>query len=167
VGTNSILLARIDYEKPTVTDEDRIAIRQILDDVGDAVEAKVPRTGAAQPPSNAFFIDPQVLSSNPQGVDLGPYLNAVNNRIRANWFAVMPETARNGQQGRVDVLFAIARDGSIQDLRLVATSRNDALDQAATIAIQTSNPLPPLPAEFKGDRMALRYAFLYNLTPAR
>jgi outer membrane biosynthesis protein TonB len=38
-----------------------------------------------------------------------------------------------------------------------------ALDQSAVAAISASNPLPPLPAEFKGDRIVLRMTFMYNM----
>ncbi len=38
-----------------------------------------------------------------------------------------------------------------------------ALDQSAVAAISASNPLPPLPTEFKGDRIVLRMTFMYNM----
>jgi hypothetical protein len=41
VGRNSILLARIDYEKVEVTPEDRSTLRQLLEDIGDEVDRKL------------------------------------------------------------------------------------------------------------------------------
>ncbi|MCX6630742.1 MAG: hypothetical protein NTW28_24265, partial [Candidatus Solibacter sp.] len=36
-------------------------------------------------------------------------------------------------------------------------------DKAAVAAISASNPFPPLPAEFKGDRVVLQLNFAYNV----
>src|SRR4029450_9125026 len=115
-------------------------------------------------PGCTFVLEPQLLSASP-GVDISRYLGAAINRIRANWFAVMPEAARTGGKGRVDIIFSIARDGDVQDQRLVATSGNNALDTAAMSAIQLSLPLGSFPADFNGEPLRLRFAFLYNLTP--
>ena len=168
VGANSILVARIEYEKSVVPESDLTIIRQMLDDIGNATEARVaslpgppaPATRGAAP--QTFIDGPQILSPNPQGYDFAAYLIMVTRRIRQNWFAVMPATATQGEWGRVDIRFTITREGTITDLQIIG-SANPALDQAATTAIQTSNPLPALPAEFKGDRLTLRLPFLYNL----
>ena len=172
VGANLILLARIEYEKSAVPDADLRIIRQMLDDIGNATEARrtsrlgtppVATRGSAGP---TLSLEPQILSPNPDGVDFGPYLNRVNTRIRTNWFALMPAAAIQRDKGRVDIIFAITRDGTVTDLQLMATSGDPALDTASTTAIQTSSPFSALPADFKGDRLRLRIAFLYNL-PAR
>jgi TonB family protein len=165
-GTNAILFARIDYEKTAITDADRNVIRQILDDVGDAVDSKLATTASDSAPTaaNAFVLEPQVLS-DPQGFDFSGYLRVAISRIRNNWFAAMPEAARNGGKGRVDISFSIARDGSVQDQRLLVSSRNNDLDIGALSAIQLSTPLARLPPEFKGERLVLRFTFSYNLTP--
>jgi hypothetical protein len=41
VGTNSVLIARIEYEKSAIDEVDRPVLRQILDDIGDAVDEKL------------------------------------------------------------------------------------------------------------------------------
>ena len=105
---------------------------------------------------------PTILSDS-YGYDFGPYLNGVITRIRTNWYALMPEIARNGEKGRVIVGFIIARSGELKDLRLLASSGNVVLDRAAVAAVSSSNPLPALPTAFKGERLALELPFLYNL----
>jgi TonB family protein len=105
---------------------------------------------------------PTILS-DPYGYDFAPYLNGMMMRIRTNWYALMPEIARNGEKGRVIVGFTIVRSGEVKDLRVFASSRNDALDRAAVAAISSSNPLPALPAGFKGEQLVLQIPFLYNL----
>jgi TonB family protein len=123
------------------------------------------RTGLARGDNNGTFsTDPQILSPNPKGIDFGPYLNQLLTRLRLNWYSVMPEMARLGQQGRVDIVFTVTRSGLVKDLQVVANSGYDALDKGALSAIQLSNPFAQLPAEYETD-LKLRIAFLYNLNP--
>ncbi|MCX6596326.1 MAG: TonB family protein [Acidobacteria bacterium] len=103
------------------------------------------------------------LLSDPQGIDFKPYLIRVLAAVRRNWFAVLPESARFGQRGRVLIQFAIAREGRVPKLVISTPSGVDALDRAAVAGISASNPFPPLPAEFKGDQIRLQLSFAYNM----
>lgn len=103
------------------------------------------------------------LLSDPMGVDFRPYLIRILATVRRNWFAVMPESAKLGRQGRVAIQFAIARDGSVPKLVIVTHSGTDALDRAAVAGISASNPFPPLPSEFKGNQVRLQFNFAYNM----
>jgi hypothetical protein len=47
-------------------------------------------------------------------------------------------------------------------MKLIATSGDDPLDRAAWAGITASNPFPPLPGEFTGPYLALRFRFYYN-----
>jgi TonB family protein len=124
------------------------------------------RTGLARADNNGTYstTDPQILSPNPKGIDFGPYLNQLIERLRRNWYSVMPEIARLGQRGRVDIVFTVARSGNVKDLQVVANSGYDALDRGAVSAIQLSNPFSHLPTEYETD-LKLRIAFLYNMNP--
>jgi len=105
------------------------------------------------------------LLSDPQGVDFRPYLIRVLAAVRRNWFAVLPESARLGnQRGRVMVQFAIDRKGSVPKLVISVPSGAQPLDRAAVAGISASNPFPPLPAEFKGEQIRLQFTFSYNMT---
>ena len=85
--------------------------------------------------------------------------------VRRNWFAVLPESARLGnQRGRVLVQFAIDRKGSVPKLVISVPSGAQPLDRAAVAGISASNPFPPLPAEFKGEQIRLQFTFSYNMT---
>ncbi len=102
------------------------------------------------------------LLSDPQGVDFKPYLIQVLAAVRRNWFAVLPESVRLGQRGRVVIQFAISREGRVPKLVISAPSGADALDRAAVAGISASNPFPPLPHEFKGEQIRLQLSFMYN-----
>lgn len=107
------------------------------------------------------------LLSDPKGVDFRPYLTQVLAAVRRNWLAVIPESAKMGRQGRVGIEFYISRSGGVPKLVIVLHSGTDALDRAAVAGISASNPFPPLPAEYKGDRIALRFSFAYNMPRRR
>jgi TonB family protein len=103
------------------------------------------------------------LLSDPQGVDFKPYLIRVLAAVRQNWFAVIPESVKYGQRGRVVIQFAISQQGNVPKLVISLPSGTDALDRAAVAGISASNPFPPLPREFKGDTIRLQLSFLYNM----
>lgn len=110
-----------------------------------------------------FSTEGPVILSDTRGVDFGPYLARVVYNVRRNWYAVIPETARLGQKGRVGLVFEIVKDGSVPQIRLVASSGSDPLDRAAIASIRAANPFPPLPKEFTGEHLVLQFIYLYNL----
>jgi TonB family protein len=102
--------------------------------------------------------------SDTQGVDFGPYLSRVLQAVRMNWYQLIPEAARwpLRQRGQVKIEFAITKDGKVAGMRLIGPSGDVALDRAAWGGITASNPFPPLPNEFHGPYLALRFHFFYN-----
>jgi TonB family protein len=110
-----------------------------------------------------FSTSGPIILSDTRGVNFGPYLARVVYVVRRNWYAVIPESARLGEKGRVALVFEIVKDGSVPQLRLVASSGSEALDRAALASIKASNPFPPLPQEFTGKHLILEFIYLYNL----
>lgn len=121
---------------------------------GGEVLGQAPRPGA--PGSRLELV------SDPQGVDFKPYLIQVLAAVRRNWFAVFPESARLGQRGRVVIVFSILRNGRVGKLVFGSESGISGLDRAAVAGVSASDPFPPLPEAFRGDRIELRMAFAYN-----
>ena len=103
------------------------------------------------------------LLSDPMGVDFKPYLMQILARVRKNWFAVIPETARLGNQGVVTLQFIIDRNGQVPKLVIAMPSGSESLDRAAVAGISASVPFPPLPQEFRGKEVRLQFAFKYNV----
>ena len=101
------------------------------------------------------------ILSDTQGVDFGPYLARILEDVRRNWYILIPESAEM-KKGKLAIEFAITKDGSVADMRLVASSGDVALDRAAWGGITNSNPFPALPREFTGPYLALRFRFYYN-----
>jgi TonB family protein len=102
--------------------------------------------------------------SDTQGVDFGPYLARVLHDVKLNWYNLVPEVARPPimKKGKVSIEFAITKQGQVAGMRLVGPSGDVSLDRAAWGGITGSNPFPPLPNEFNGQYLALRFHFYYN-----
>ena len=114
-----------------------------------------------QNPNLSAANDPIILSDT-HGYNFEPYMKQLTDRVRTRWYYVMPEPARQGQTGRVVVVFTVRREGTTQDLRVVAGSGVESLDEAATSSIQSSAPFAMLPGDFSEDRIVVQFAFLYN-----
>lgn len=104
------------------------------------------------------------ILSDTLGVDFGPYLSRVLEDVRRNWYNLIPEEARSPifKQGKLMIQFIIDKNGAVEGLRLTSPSGDVALDRAALGGITASNPFPPLPKEFNGPYLALRFRFYYN-----
>ena len=107
---------------------------------------------------------PLDILTDTMGVDFGPYLQRVLHDVRVNWYNLIPESARAPimKKGKVSIEFAIMKDGSVAGMKLISTSGDVALDRGAWGGITASNPFPPLPNEFGGQYLALRFHFYYN-----
>jgi len=66
------------------------------------------------------------------------------------------------KKGKLTIEFAIRKDGTITGMTLAATSGDVALDRGAWGGITLSAPFPPLPTDFHGQYLALRFNFYYN-----
>jgi TonB family protein len=116
-----------------------------------------------QPPTPGVPGTALQLKSDAMGVDFKPYLAQILTSIKRNWLAVYPESARLGRRGRVGVIFIISKAGGVNKVSWAYQSGTEALDRAAVAAISASTPFPPLPPEFKGDRVVLQLNFVYNM----
>ena len=117
--------------------------------------------------SEATALRQMQLLSDPLGVDFKPYLLQVLTKVRRNWMAIVPDSARMGRRGLVLIQFSIDRSGGIPKLVIASTSGITSFDRAAVAGISASNPFPPLPAAYKGDQIRLQMSFSYNLPPAK
>jgi TonB family protein len=107
---------------------------------------------------------PLEVLTDTMGVDFGPYLQRVLHDVKVNWYNLIPESARAPimKKGKVTIEFAILKNGSVAGMKLISTSGDVALDRGAWGGITASNPFPPLPNEFGGQYLGLRFAFYYN-----
>ena len=107
------------------------------------------------------------MLTDPQGVDFQSYLQRVYVTVKRNWFAVMPASVELGEKGIVVLTFRIMRDGIVpsNEPEIQANSGKEPLDRAAYSSVRASNPFEPLPGQFKGPYIELRYRYYYNILP--
>ena len=104
------------------------------------------------------------LKSDTESPDFRAYLTRILAVVRSNWRQVTPESVRLGTlRGQNTIELIINRDGNIPKLVIGQSSNIRALDQASVAGVSMSNPLPPLPAEFKGEQVRLAFTFKYNV----
>jgi TonB family protein len=120
-------------------------------------------SGVNLPPSPGSQGSNMQLLTDPQGVDFRPYLVRILASVKQHWLSVMPESVKLGRRGKVAIQFSISRDGGVPKLVIAEFSGAEALDRAAVAGISASVPFPPLPSEFKGDRIVLQMNFAYNM----
>ncbi len=127
---------------------------------GDGTTANV-ISAAPTPAASQSNVD---ILSDTMGVNFGPYLSQVLRAVRVNWFNRIPESARAPlmKKGKVSIQFDILRTGQIAAMEVVGTSGDPSLDGAAIGGINQSGPFPPLPQQFQGKYLALRFHFFYN-----
>jgi len=104
------------------------------------------------------------ILSDTRGVDFGPYMRRLHVTVEDHWYPLIPEIALPPvmKRGKVIIVFAIMKDGSIQALKVEGSSGDGALDRAAYGALTNAVPLPKLPVEFNGDYLLIRAVFYYN-----
>ncbi len=119
--------------------------------------------GLGQHQSTAHM-GPMEITTDTQGVDFGPYLQRVLHDVKQHWYELIPESAMPPllKRGKLSIEFAITKNGQVAGMRYVAGSGDVALDRAAYGGITASNPFPPLPGEFSGSYLGLRFTFFYN-----
>jgi TonB family protein len=99
-----------------------------------------------------------------RGVDFGPYLTQLLQRIREHWYQVIPDSARPPimKKGAVLIAFRVMKDGAISDVHYAQSSGDSALDSAARQGVASAAPFQPLPREFPCQYVALQFHFYYN-----
>jgi TonB family protein len=121
-------------------------------------------SGANAPSDHPINDGAVSILSNTLGVNFGPYIQRVIFDTKRSWYPIIPAEAKPpiSKQGRVLIRFKILPDGSVKSMTLEGPSGDVALDRAAWGGILGASPFPPLPKNFKGPFLELRFYFLYN-----
>ena len=106
------------------------------------------------------------ILSDTQGVDFGPYMQRVIRETYRTWDPLIPEEVNPPilKRGIVEIVFTILPNGRLAPHAMILTGRSGdvALDRAAWGAIQGAD-YPPLPREFHGPYLQLKFRFQYNV----
>jgi hypothetical protein len=106
------------------------------------------------------------ILSDTQGVDFGPYMQKVIRETYRAWDPLIPEEVNPPilKRGECEIVFTILPNGRVQAASMILTGRSGdvALDRAAWGGIVGAD-YPPLPREFHGPYLQLRFRFQYNI----
>jgi TonB family protein len=121
--------------------------------------------GLSQGRGGPKTLDQAEILTDTMGVDFGPYLARITQVVRSNWYHLLPPSVYPpiGKQGKLAIEFVILKDGKASGMMLHTSSGDVALDRAAWASITASNPFPPLPKEFPGEVLGLRFYYFYNI----
>jgi TonB family protein len=105
----------------------------------------------------------EVLSDT-MGVNFDPYLRRIVQIVDENWHTLLPESVFPPirKSGTVAIEFAILKDGTVAGMKLAGSSGDPPLERACWGSITNSVPFPPLPSEFPGQYLQLRFIYCYN-----
>lgn len=123
--------------------------------------------GLSQGKGGFKALGPAEILTDTMGVDFGPYMTRIVQIVKQNWYSIMPESVGPPifKQGKLAIEFVILKDGKTANMVVRATSGDVPLDRAAWGSITMSAPFPPLPKEFPGKLLGLRFYYFYNLDP--
>lgn len=130
--------------------DDPVLVQQKADIAAIYTKIKSAKTGGAA--------DIPLESKSQPEPDFGPYMKDLTRQIKANW---NPPKSNNSK--RVVTFFTINKDGEISDIKVIKSSRNKAMDVAAINAIKNVISFEPLPKEYKGDDIDIKFTFAYNV----
>jgi outer membrane biosynthesis protein TonB len=101
--------------------------------------------------------------SDTMGVDFGPYLQRVYWATYHAWIPIIPLSVEPpiSKRGKNAVIFKIYPDGSVKEMKLLPAG-DVPLDRASWGSITNASPYPPLPKDFKGPYLELRFTYIYN-----
>jgi TonB family protein len=104
------------------------------------------------------------ILSDTMGVDFNPYLKRILQIVNENWHTLLPESVFPPirKSGTVAIEFAILKDGKVAGMKLAGSSGDPPLERACWGSITNSVPFPPLPQEFPGQYLQLRFIYCYN-----
>ncbi len=124
-------------------------------------------SGWSQGRGQAKALDQVEVLTDTMGVDFGPYITRIVQIVKQNWYSIMPESVYPPifKKGKLSIEFVILKDGKVSGMALRTSSGDVPLDRAAWGSITASTPFPPLPKEFPGKLLGLRFNYFYNIDP--
>lgn len=140
------------------------AARAALENRGAGYGGNAGDYGLGQGQRGSQVMGPAEVLSDTMGVDFGPYLQRILHDVKQNWYLLIPDSARPPimKKGKLSIEFAIVKNGQVPAMQLVLDSGDVALNRAAWASITNSQPFPPLPSEFHGEYLSLRFNYYYN-----
>ncbi len=87
------------------------------------------------------------------------YLENIVDRIKSNWIPTL--SADRNSAPSVTIFFRIGRDGTISDVFVEVGSGSVPFDKATLSAVLASDPMLPLPPQFRQENLGVHFVFEY------
>lgn len=107
--------------------------------------------------SNNIQETQNAVNDNQPPTYMKTYMRELQRRIKMNW-----EPPIEGRDKVVEILFKVAKDGSLLSYEIQKSSGITEVDRAAVNAIKLTAPFRPLPEEYKGQTLEILFTFDYH-----
>ena len=108
--------------------------------------------------NNAYNIQTTTLTLDSKKPDWTPYMEYLKQTIRANW-----NPPKIAPYREFMTTITINRDGKLINCKIKESSGVEEVDNSALEAIAKSAPFKPLPEDFTGETVSIKFAFDKNL----
>lgn len=142
---------RVDLIRPPVEDMDPEELS--APDISRTEEEPKP------PPS----LDQDTISLDTKDERYVTYAKLIKERIGFHW-KYPPDALERLLEGKLMVVFSLARKGEVIQIRLMKNSGHEILDKEAIRAIRAAAPFPPFPGHVRVSRLNIKASFDYRLT---
>lgn len=105
------------------------------------------------------------ILSDTQGVDFTAWQRRFERGTMNAWLPLIPEEVQPPlmKKGETYLIITILPDGTIGDMKLEASSHDDAINRSAWGSIVSQGKLPALPSAFHGPNIVIRVHYLVNM----
>jgi TonB family protein len=90
------------------------------------------------------------------------FAKVIKDRIMTRW-RYPQEARRNLLEGKLTIIFSLARDGTMLQAKIPMPSGYEVLDEEALRAIRSAAPFPPFPEHISVNRLNIKATFDYRL----
>lgn len=100
-----------------------------------------------------------VWADNATGVKMDSYVKEMQSKIYNNWHTTKDKSYF------IATIFQLGKTGNVNYAKILKSSGDKCIDGFALDAIERAKPFGPLPSEFKGENMDVRFTFYSRYSP--
>jgi TonB family protein len=116
-----------------------------------------------QEPKPPPSLDQDTISLDTKDERYVTYTKLIKERIGFHW-KYPPDALERLLEGKLMVVFSLARKGAVIQVKLTKNSGHEILDREAIRAIKAAAPFPPFPGHVRVSRLNIKASFDYRLT---
>ncbi len=116
-----------------------------------------------QEPKPPPSLDQDTISLDTKDERYVTYAKLIKERIGFHW-KYPPDALERLLEGKLMVVFSLARKGDVIQIKLMKNSGYETLDKEAVRAIKAAAPFPPFPGHIRVSRLNIKASFDYRLT---